>query len=196
MSTAPETRASLLLRLRDGGDDPAWQRFLSLYGPAIESFLGKRGLQPHDAADVTQEVLLAVARAVPGFEYDRRRGSFRGWLFTVVQNKLRNYYASRQRRLQGTGSTGVHENLNQLAADQESSLWDREYEERMFVWACDQVREKVAPHNWQAFCSTAIVGRDTHDVAEQLGTTVAAVRLAKSRVMAQIRKLIDELEAE
>jgi RNA polymerase sigma-70 factor (ECF subfamily) len=153
-------------------------------------------LQEHDAADVMQEVLLAIARAVPGFEYDRARGSFRGWLFTVVQNKLRNFYSSRQRRLQGTGSSGAHDRLQQLPAEEESSLWDREYEERMFLWACDQVRGKVSDHNWQAFHGTAIAGQDTHVVAEQLDMTVAAVRLAKSRVMAQIRKLIDELDAE
>jgi RNA polymerase sigma-70 factor (ECF subfamily) len=198
MADAPDTRASLLLRLRDARDDAAWVRFSGLYAPLVLHFLCKRGLQEHDARDLTQDVLLAVSQAMRAFEYDPRRGSFRGWLFTVVQNRLRNYLAARQRHPQGTGDTAVQRRLDQQPGDQEdpAALWDRAYEQQLFAWASDQVKPRVTEHNWLAFWRTAVEGQSTQDVAEQLALSVAAVRLAKSRVMAQIRKVLQELEEE
>ena len=52
------------------------------------------------AADLTQEVLHAVARAIRGLDYDPHRGSFRGWLFTVVRNKLRTFWERQARQVQ------------------------------------------------------------------------------------------------
>jgi RNA polymerase sigma-70 factor (ECF subfamily) len=198
MADSPDTRASLLLRLRDPQDDAAWNRFAGLYAPLLVHFLRKRGLQDHDATDLTQEVMLAVAQAMRAFEYDPRRGSFRGWLFTIVQNKLRNFLAVRQRQPQGTGGTSMQQRLDQQPGTEAdpAALWDRAYEQQLFAWASEQVRPRVAGHNWLAFWRTAVEGQSTQDVAGQLGLSVAAVRLAKSRVMAQIRKVLQEVEEE
>ena len=198
MARAPETRPSLLIRLRDLQDDEAWSQFVELYAPLIYGYLRKLRLQDHDAADLTQEALSAVARSARRLEYDPRRGSFRGWLFTVVNNKLANFRAHRQRRIQGTGDTGMLEFLNQhpAATEESDALWDHACEQRLFTWAGDQVRRKVADHTWKAFWLTAVEGRDTKAVAAELAMTAAGVRLAKSRVMAQIRKLIEDVQLE
>ena len=57
MQESPATRASLLVRLRDGGDAEAWQEFVHLYAPVIYGFARKRGLQDADSADLMQEVV-------------------------------------------------------------------------------------------------------------------------------------------
>ena len=94
MSDVPETRLSLLLRLRDRGDSDAWTRFVDLYGPLVYGLARRHGLGDADAADRMQEVLLAVARGVES--YDARRGPFRNWLYTVTMNKLRSFWKSRR----------------------------------------------------------------------------------------------------
>src|SRR3954466_1296013 len=109
MADAPPTRPSLLVRLRDASDHRAWSEFAAVYAPLIHGFARKHGLQDHDAADLTQEVLARVARAVRGLAYDPRRGSFRGWLFTIVHRKLIDFAAGRRRHPQGTGDSGVLE---------------------------------------------------------------------------------------
>ena len=98
MHESPATRASLLVRLRDGGDAEAWQEFVHLYAPIIYGFARKRGLQDADAADLMQEILRSVSSAVHRLEYDSARGTFRGWLFTVTRNKVFNFLESRGRR--------------------------------------------------------------------------------------------------
>ena len=72
--TDPDTRASLLVRLRDDpGDQAAWALFVRRYGPMVGGWCRHWGLQPADADDVTQVVLLKLAGRLRGFTYDPAR---------------------------------------------------------------------------------------------------------------------------
>jgi RNA polymerase sigma-70 factor (ECF subfamily) len=196
MGDEPATSASLLLRLRDRGDHAAWSRFVEVYRPLIHGFARKHGLQEADAADLAQEVLRAVARSVGRLDYDPRRGSFRGWLFTVVRNQLRDFRDRQRRQTPGSGSSGVQQLLNEQPTPPESpeEEWDREHERRLFTWAAEQVRPTVQAATWQAFWQTAVEGKSGQEVAQELGMTVAAVYLAKSRVMARLKQEIRQLQ--
>ena len=101
MSESLGTRPSLLVRIRDPGDREAWRQFVALYAPLIHRLARQRGLQDADAADLTQDVLRAVAMAAPGLVYDPSRGSFRGWLFTVTCHKIHDFRESRRHRDRG-----------------------------------------------------------------------------------------------
>src|SRR5215469_11661133 len=127
MAEPPLTRPSLLFRIRDAHDEQAWCQFVDIYAPLVYGFARKRGLQSADAADLTQEVLRAVAGAAGRLEYDPGRGSFRGWLFTVVRNRLRNFLASR-RKPGRSGADGAERLLAEWPAPEadESALWERE----------------------------------------------------------------------
>src|SRR5262245_14882072 len=135
MSDAPATRASLLVRLRDPRDAPAWSEFVDVYAPLVYRFACKQGLQDADAADLTQETLRAVAGAVGRLDYDPARGSFRGWLFTIVRNRLRDHIARRGREVHGSGNTGVLDRLHEQPdrADPLGDSWDIEYERQLFL---------------------------------------------------------------
>src|SRR5258708_39931037 len=83
-----KTRASLLARLGDPEDRIAWQQFVELYGSLVYGFARSRGLQDADAADLTQEVFLAVSNAMGGWQYDPKQGTVRGWLFGITRKKI------------------------------------------------------------------------------------------------------------
>src|SRR5262245_23046407 len=129
MADIPPTRASLLVRLRDPRDEAAWKQFVELYTPLVYGYARKQGLQDADAADVSQEVLRAVAGSVGQLQYDPARGSFRNWLFTVVRRKLSNWRRSKRSRPDAGAAapTGVLE----LAAAPEPAApdWEAEWEE-------------------------------------------------------------------
>ena len=135
MGDEPATSASLLIRLRDRGDHAAWSRFVDVYQPLIHGFARKHGLQEADAADLTQDVLQAVTGGIRRLDYDPRRGSFRGWLFTVVRNKLRNFLASQKRPGRATGDPDAQHRLQEVPAREEdqTAWWDQEYERRVFA---------------------------------------------------------------
>jgi RNA polymerase sigma-70 factor (ECF subfamily) len=198
MVDPPITRPSLLVRIRDARDVQAWQQFVKLYAPLVYGFARKRGLQDCDAADLTQDVLRAVAGAAGRFDYDPQRGSFRGWLFTVVRHKLQNFLASSQRRFPVTGDSGVQASLEEQVApgQDEAALWNQETERQLLAQAIEQVRGRFQESSWQAFWQTAMEGRKASDVARALGISVAAVYMAKSRITAQLREQIQQLQAE
>jgi RNA polymerase sigma-70 factor (ECF subfamily) len=193
MAEPPVTRASLLVRLRDPTDREAWSQFVELYAPLLYGLARKRGLQDADAADVTQEVFRAVAAAEPDLEYDRRRGSFRGWLYTVARNKIHDALARRARQLAGTGDTGTQRLLEeQPARDDEAGQWEHAYRQRVFAWAAEQVRGCFAEATWQAFWQVAVLGKSGEEAAAALGMSVGAVYVAKSRVLARLKKQIEQ----
>jgi RNA polymerase sigma factor (sigma-70 family) len=196
MSEANATRASLLVRIRNRDDGQAWSQFVELYAPLVYGFARWHGLQDADASDLTQDVLQSVARAARNLDYDPARGSFRGWLFTIVRNKLRDLAARRCRQVHGTGDTNVQNLLdNQPALEaEESAIWEQEHERRLFAWAGEQVSREVHSTTWQAFWLTAVEGKSGQDVADSLGMTVAAVYLAKSRVMQRLKHKVREVQ--
>src|SRR5947209_6197744 len=132
MAEAPPTRASLLVRIRDPEDAPAWRQFVEIYAPLIFGFARKRGLQDADAADLTQDVLASVASALRKWEYDPRRGTFRGWLFTAVRHRLQRFLERRQGQPPARGGTTVFELLHQAPAPDEEPAWEEDYERRLF----------------------------------------------------------------
>jgi RNA polymerase sigma factor (sigma-70 family) len=195
MPEIPATRASLLLRLRDPRDEAAWGEFVDLYAPVVHGYLRKRGLQDADADDLCQDVLGAVAGAVGRLEYDPARGAFRNWLFTVVRHKLADWRAAGEKRAQGTGDSATHRLLEQVPCPaQEEAEWEAEWEDRVFAWACTQVRREVTDATWQAFWRTAVDGLPGKQVAADLGLSVAAVYSARSRVLARLKELIQSVQ--
>jgi RNA polymerase sigma-70 factor (ECF subfamily) len=197
MADLPITQPSLLVRLQDPRDQDAWRQFVRIYAPVVYGYARQRGLQDADAADLTQEVLQAVTTAAGRLDYDPRRGSFRGWLFTVAHHKLYDFLARRRRECQGSGDSNGQLLLEQQPArEDDAEVWDAEYARRLFAWAADQVRGSFHETTWSAFWRTAVDGQSGKEVAEALGLTVAAVYLAKSRVMARLKKCLREFQGE
>jgi RNA polymerase sigma-70 factor (ECF subfamily) len=195
MPESPDTRPSLLVRIRDGADRDAWREFVELYGPLIYRYGRKRGLQDADAADLTQTVLHAVAGSVQQFVYDPARGLFRGWLFAIVRNQIHKLQRG-QRGPRGSGDTAAQELLQQQPArpEDEDALWQEEYRKRCFTWAAERCRGDFEESSWQAFWQTAVDGRPAAEVARAFGLTVGAVYTARSRVLARIRTEIEQLQ--
>ncbi|MCI0378069.1 MAG: sigma-70 family RNA polymerase sigma factor [Gemmataceae bacterium] len=198
MGDSHPTRPSLLARLCDHRDDESWAQFVAIYGPLVYGFARKQGLQDADAADLTQEALRQVARSMRGFSYDPARGTFRGWLFTVVRHLLTKFGKRLHAPGQGTGDTEALHRLEQIAdsAEEMSALWDAEHERQLYAWAADQVRREVQDSTWQAFHATAVLGQAPAQVAQNLGMTLAAVYLAKNRVMVRLKARVRELDAD
>ena len=198
MADSPATRASLLVRLRDPRDGQAWSEFVDLYAPLVYRFGCKQGLQDADAADLTQDTLRAVAGAIGRLDYDSKRGAFRGWLFTIVRNRLRDFLEKNARQDQGSGDTAMNDLLAQQPdrANVLAEEWEREYDRQLLLVAAQRIRGQFQETTWQAFWRTTVDGQSGKEVAQALNMTVAAVYLAKSRVMGRLKEMIRRLQDE
>ena len=191
------TRASLLIRIRDPQDRLAWGQFVQLYAPLVHAYGMRRGLQDADAADLVQDVMRIVARSAGAFEYDRSRGSFRGWLLTVTRNELRKAAARRGKQAVGSGDTQMAGFLAEQPEDRDDEdQWNREYRWSLFHWAAERVKPEFRENTWSAFWQTVIEGKPVEEVAKSLGITAGAVYIAKSRVTARIRQEVAAAEGE
>ena len=195
MTHSPETQPSLLFRLQNTGDDQAWSQFVDLYGPLIYRYLRQKSLQDADAADLTQDVLRQVSAAMKTFEYNPRQGRFRGWLFTIVRNRMNTFWQREAAKGQGSGGSAAWDQIQQVIDDNAdpSTEWDAEFERQMFHCAARLIRPDFSESTWQAFWRTAVDGIAGRDVAAELRMTPAAVYLARSRVLSRLREQVQLL---
>jgi RNA polymerase sigma factor (sigma-70 family) len=189
MIESPATRPSLLVRLRDPRDHDAWQEFFQVYSSVIYGYARRQGMQDADAADLMQDVLRRVAASADKLDYDPRRGTFRGWLFTVTRNRFYDLIDRKRKQVQGTGGSDMVEQLNRQPAANSGAdaAWEQEYQQGILRWAMERVRGEFQETTWQAFLLTAMEGKSPQAVAEQLRTSAGAVYVAKSRVLARLR---------
>jgi RNA polymerase sigma-70 factor (ECF subfamily) len=187
------TRGSLIVKLRDPADTTAWREFVAIYEPLVYRLARRKGLQDADAHDLCQEVFRAVAGAVD--RWDPARGSFRGWLSRIARNLLINFLTRHQFQLRGSGATSVQELLEaQPAVDPSATaLFEAEYRSQLFHRAAGEVRGQFTPPTWQAFWQTAVEDRPPDEVASELRLSVGAVYVARSRVLARLRRRIEQL---
>lgn len=198
MSESPPTRATLLLRLRDGGDTDAWSQFVRDYGPMLYRFVRSRGLQDADAADVVQDVMRSVGTAIGRLEYEKEKGGFRAWLFTITRNKLYTFFEKRERQGISGNDTAQLERLQQIG-DEHNELdeqWEREHQRQLAEQAMSALKPTVEAKTWAAFELTAVDGQSAAEVGRRLEMSKGAVYVARSRVTAKLRDEIERLLAE
>jgi RNA polymerase sigma-70 factor (ECF subfamily) len=179
------TSPSLLDRARHH-DEPSWRRLVTVYGPLIEHWCRRGGARPGDAADLAQEVFLAVSRGLERFER-RGPGSFRGWLRGITRHKLLDYYRRAENQAAAAGGSTALERLHQLPDPQPGSDEDADEMSGLYRRALDLIRGEFEERTWQAFWLTAVEGRVAPAAAAELGMSPVAVRIAKSRVLARLR---------
>jgi RNA polymerase sigma factor (sigma-70 family) len=198
MDATPTTRPSLLVRLCNPQDERAWHEFTAIYSPLIYRLARRKGLQDADAADLVQEVLRAVASAIDRFEPDPARGPFRNWLFRIAHNLMMNFLANQGRHPRGRGGDDVVSLLEipAVASQEDSALFELEFRRQLFQWASEQIREEFHASTWSAFWKTWVEGKKPKDVAAEIGMSLGAIYMARSRVVARLREVISAIEHE
>lgn len=191
----PETRASLILRLPDAADVAAWEELVAVYGPLVYRLARRKGLQPNDADDLVQEVLTVVSNSVEEWLQRTDRGRFRAWLLCIARNTAINFLTRpKYRSLSPGGSHGANTLAKLPGPDDVTDAFDFEYRRELFRWASRQVRESVAASTWEAFWQTTMNDRPIAEVAAELGMTPGSIYIARSRIMARLRKLVRQSE--
>jgi RNA polymerase sigma factor (sigma-70 family) len=190
-----ETSLSLLLRLQCSPESESWERLNQLYTPLIRTWLRKYDVQDSDADDLVQEVLLAVSKDLSKFEHGGRPGAFRGWLKAILLNRLRKFWRSRDRRPQARGDSDLDARLAQLddPTSEISQIWNRDHDQYVLRQLLALAEPHFEPITWQAFCRVALEGTKPNVVAEELGISLNAVCLAKSRVTRRLRQESEDL---
>lgn len=183
------TPLSLLDRLRERPDQVSWRRLVDLYTPLICTTLSRYGVADDDAEDLLQEVLGVMVREVPAFEHNGRPGAFRSWLRKVIVFRLRAYWRSRKSQ-PASGDSEFDTRMNELEdnASDPSRQWDQEHDAMVARRLLELLEPEFTPSTWQAFRRQVLEEARPADVATELGISVNAVLIAKSRVLRRLRE--------
>ncbi|MFO0940535.1 MAG: sigma-70 family RNA polymerase sigma factor [Pirellulales bacterium] len=185
------TRASLLVKLRDQ-DQAAWREFFEIYTPVILSYVQRRGLQQHDAEDVTQDALLEVTRCLRNFEYDREKGRFRDWLGLLVRRRIIAFWRKR-----GSNKEALSAEIERLesASDQPivDSEWVEQFQSILLQAAMQKIQSEFESTTWQAFKSVWVDQQNPSDTAKTLSVAIEVVYNAKSRVLKRLEAEVQRI---
>ncbi len=190
---ADSISSSLLVRVR-GSDAVAWRRLVDLFSPLIYHWARRAGLDEADAADVVQDVFAAVHGRVGAFDRDREGGTFRGWLRTITRHKVGDCQRKHWCQPAAEGGTDALARLNQTAApaddgDDDPAADAADIAHRGLELVAAEFTEKT----WAAFHGTALDGRPADEVARELGMSLGAVYIARTRVFKRLREELQGL---
>jgi RNA polymerase sigma-70 factor (ECF subfamily) len=176
------TSISLLERLGRADNEQAWSDFVELYTPLLYHCARRLGLQDADAADLVQDVFALLVPKLPQWEYDPTR-SFRAWLKTV----LINYWRDRRPR------TLVPLPADVRIPDPADVLLEAEYRRYLVARALGLMQSDFEPTTWRACWEYVAKDRPAAEVAAELEMSVAAVYIARSRVLRRLRQELQGL---
>src|SRR5262245_60854906 len=167
----------------------AWAEFVDLYTPVLYSWASRLGLQSADAADLVQDVFVILVRKLPEFQYDSGK-SFHAWLRTVLMNRWRDWEKRAAVVSQETGHPAL------AAANvpgQNFEVEEAEYRQLLVRRALEMMQREFRPATWKACWEQVVQSRSAADVAGELGLSINAVYVARSRVLRRLREYLDQL---
>ena len=199
------TRTSLLVRLKDWQDQAGWQLFFDTYWKLIYSVARKAGLTDVEAQDAVQETLLAVAKHIPTFKYDRSLGSFKTWLLNMARwriiDQLRKRGPASQQRKgslqhETEARTDTIESFADPAGNVLEQLWENEWQRNLLDAATANVKRRLEPQKYQIFDCYVNRGWAPEKVARTFGLSVSNVYVATHRIKELVKNEVMRLEKE
>lgn len=186
------TRASLLFRLKDAADASAWLEFDAIYRPIIHRFARVRGLADADADDITQQCMSVVHQHIRGFEYDPTKGRFKGWLKTMVNNRVRNFFRDRKDVAAETADLRRPEGRE----DSPEEAFDRVWMDEHLRHCLEQIRSEVGEATYAAFRGYVLEERPVEEICSTHKMTPNQVYQIKWRVTQKLGEKMKELVGE
>jgi len=172
----------LLIRVRDQRDRQAYQQLFDLFSGKVQGYLRRTGLDPADAENILQDIMLAVWQKARLF--DAQRASARTWIFSLARNRLIDLKRSAKREYSAL------ERYSLETAD------DQVYEEDMLARAAGSksvaLLSHLPPEQASVLLMAYVEGKSHREIALELklpiGTVKSRARLGFQRVRGMLEQ--------
>ena len=200
------TQATLLHRIRDWEDHASWTRFDQIYRGYVFSQARRAGLTAEESDDLVQDVFKRVAETIAQFDTGRDPGSFRRWLTTLVQWRIKDKIGDRDKgawaqahhtRFHDEDGTGTIERIPDVNAENRvDDVWESEWQKHLLDAAFERVAQKVKAQQYQVFELYARQGWSVLRIAKELDMNVATVYVINHRLTKILRAEVSYLRTE
>jgi RNA polymerase sigma factor (sigma-70 family) len=151
------------------------------------------GTPDRHTADVTQHLLIAIAKSVEGWQNDGKDASFRRWLGRVARNVVIKFMMRERKQITGQGGSDFLKQLAETRDDSIDTQQAQRYDQELILWAAELVRGEFRDTSWKAFWATQVEGQSVAEVSAALGVTPGSIYMSRSRIFARIRSRIAEV---
>ena len=180
-----------------GFDNEAWDKLVRLYTPLVYHWCQRLDMPRDDIPDVVQELFATVAAKIGQFRKERPGDSFRGWLRVITRRKSIDVFRKKGKEPQGEGGTealrrldGVPDHRQGMPGEEGELELNDDPEAKSIIYnqALEEIRGEFREPTWKAFWGIVVDGRPPKDVADELGLSPGAVRVAKCRGLQKLKK--------
>jgi RNA polymerase sigma factor (sigma-70 family) len=186
----------------------ALERLCAVYWRPLYAFVRRRGHSPHDAQDLTQEFFARLLAKDFLQSVDRSKGKFRSFLLAAMEHFLAKDWNRANAQKRGGGLTFVSADLDETenhylqiptSTLTPSQVFDQQCAMAILSQAVNRLREEFfADGKAELFEQTKVfLTGEKHaasypELAAKLGTTVAALKMAVSRMRRRYLELLRE----
>jgi RNA polymerase sigma factor (sigma-70 family) len=167
----------------------AWERFYQTFTPLISRFALACRVPAVDLNDCVQEVWAALVRILPDFDYDRGRGQFRSWLYTVVHGKAVDLLRRRARHKVACLTPQMAAALCGRYGDPATEC-ERHAAREEVRRLLGELRRRVSARSFRVVQLRWIEGRTVQEIAAALELTPQQVRFRHHRMLQKLRVLV------
>ena len=187
------TRESLLLKVKNKGDEEAWQEFSDYYLSFVQMVLDKLNIDKDISNDISQEVLLRIWSAFQSENGIQRDGKFRNWLGTVITKKAKSV----SKRLKRIPSESIDPKDAKNIQDQNDveTYIDEEWKLFLTNKAIEETKKRFRGKAYEVF-QLDLDGRSVEEICKELDLSIHAVYTYRARFKKQLVKQIRALQSQ
>ena len=185
------TISSTLLTGARTANPNAWVMIVTRYSPKIMTWMLLAGVDSSDAPDLLQDVWRSVLISLKNFRREKPDDTFRGWLRTIAQRRIADYFESRSQQPRNLPLAQLESLQSQILLTDEIAA---NVSERVTLLQkyMQQVESEVKPNTWLVFKMHVIEERSVEEVAAILKIPTYSVYTSKSRVIKRLRELLQD----
>ncbi len=161
------------------GDEQAASHLVRRHAPALGRYVAAGGASSADVEDLVQETFI---RAFRGLDSWRGDGPFRGWLFRIAGNLVKDGFRHRRGRI----DVAIEDHDVIDVADPAGELAADETAERIRVGIAGLPRLQR-----EVFCLRVEQGLEYPEIAAALGTTPGAARVHYHHAVRRLKELVE-----
>lgn len=172
-------------------DNRCLEILLERYEEKIRACAWKMVGDPNEIDDLTQEALLRLMRSLPGF---RARSSFATWVYQIAHNTCVDAYRRRSRMPVAAAPRDGEEDTLPLAEQLVAEGTDAEalLEDAIAECYVEQALRELPEDYAQIAALRLVEGWSNEEIAQELGTSVDAVKGKLKRARARLRESLAE----
>jgi RNA polymerase sigma-70 factor, ECF subfamily len=179
---------STRMALAQGGDREQYRALLKEIEPYVRSIAGRCFKHPADAEDALQDVLLTVHSI--RHTYDPRR-PFAPWLTAIANRRIIDRLRSETRKkAREIELSGEHKGLSHQAFAHETFLQAATNHDGIAERALHEAIGRLPPEQRDAITMLKLNEMSLKEASRMSGRSIAALKVATHRALANLRKLL------